>query len=124
MTLRRLVLLAGAVVLVVGVIGLLMPVSVAGPEGQKIGCGNAIAADDSAAREADNNNPVNLPILNEVIPHTDYVALCASAVSAEAHVVHSGRDRRAGGDRRRVLRRRTRRQCPNRLAGFATGNQM
>ncbi len=81
MNLRRLVLLAGAVVLVVGVIGLLMPVSVAGPEGQRIGCGNAIAADDSAAREADSNNPVNLPILNEVIPHTDYVALCASAVS-------------------------------------------
>ena len=81
MNLRRLVLLVGTVVLLVGVIGLLMPVSVAGPEGQKIGCGNAIAADDSAAREADSNNPVNLPILNEVIPHTDYVALCASAVS-------------------------------------------
>ena len=81
MNLRRLVLLAGAVVLFVGVIGLLMPVSVAGPEGQKIGCGNAIAADDSAARAADNNNPVNLPILNELVPHTDYVAQCASAVS-------------------------------------------
>jgi len=81
MNLRWLVLLAGAVVLVVGVIGLLIPVSVAGPEGQSIGCGNAIAADDSAAREADNNNPVNLPILNEVIPHTDYVAQCASATS-------------------------------------------
>lgn len=81
MNLRRLVLLAGAVVLLVGVIGLLMPVSVAGPEGQSIGCGNAIAADDSAAREADNNNPVNLPVLNELIPHTDYTALCSSAVS-------------------------------------------
>jgi hypothetical protein len=81
MNLRRLVLLAGAVVLIVGIIGLLMPVSVAGSEGKKIGCGNALAADDSAAREADNNNPVNLPILNEVIPHTDYVAQCASAVS-------------------------------------------
>lgn len=81
MNLRWLVLVAGAIVLVVGVIGLLMPVSVAGPEGQNIGCGNAIAADDSAARAADNNNPVNLPILNEVIPHTDYVAQCNSAVS-------------------------------------------
>jgi hypothetical protein len=81
MNLRRLVLLAGAVVLLVGVIGLLMGVSVAGPEGQKIGCGNAVAADESAAREADNANPVNLPILNEVIPHTDYVAQCQSAVS-------------------------------------------
>jgi hypothetical protein len=81
MNLRRLVLLVGAVVLVVGVIGLLMPVSIAGPEGRSIGCGNAIAADDSAAREVDSSNPVNLPILNEVIPHTDYVAQCASAVS-------------------------------------------
>jgi hypothetical protein len=81
MNLRWLVLLAGAVVLVVGLIGLLVPVSVAGPDGQDIGCGNAIAADDSAAREADNNNPVNLPILNEVLPHTDYVAQCASSVS-------------------------------------------
>jgi hypothetical protein len=81
MNLRWLVLLAGAVVLVVGVIGLLIPVSVAGPNGPSIGCGSALAADDSAAREADNNNPVNLPILNEVIPHTDYVAQCAPAVS-------------------------------------------
>jgi hypothetical protein len=81
MNLRRLVLLAGAVVLIVGIIGLLMPVSVAGPEGQEIGCGNALVADDSAAREADNNNPVNLPIINEVVPHTDYAAQCASAVS-------------------------------------------
>jgi len=81
MNLRWLVLLAGAVVLVVGVVGLLMPVSITGPDSQNIGCGNAVAADDTAAREADNNNPVNLPILNEVIPHTDYVAQCASAVS-------------------------------------------
>lgn len=81
MNLRWLVLLAGAAVLIVGAIGLFIPVSVAGPEGQSIGCGNAIAADDSAAREADNSNPVNLPILNEVVPHTDYVAQCASAVS-------------------------------------------
>jgi len=34
MNLRRLVLLAGAVVLLVGVIGLLMPVSIIGPDNQ------------------------------------------------------------------------------------------
>ena len=82
MNLRRLLLLVGAVVLVVGVIGLLMPVSIPGPEGQSIGCGNAVAADLSAAQQADNRNPVNLPILNEVIPHTDYAAQCQSAVSS------------------------------------------
>ncbi|MCV7282053.1 aminopeptidase [Mycolicibacterium flavescens] len=81
MNLRRMLLLVGAVVLLVGVIGLLMPVSIPGPDNQKIGCGNAIAADDSAASQADSNNPVNLPILNEVVPHTDYVAQCQSAVS-------------------------------------------
>ncbi len=81
MNLRRLVLLVGAVVLLVGVVGLLVPVSVPGPDNGSIGCGNGIAADSSAAREADHNNPVNLPILNEVIPHTDYVTQCQSALS-------------------------------------------
>jgi hypothetical protein len=81
MNLRRLILLVGAVVLLVGVIGLLMPVSVPGPDNGSIGCGNGLVQDSSAAREADNNNPVNLPILNEVIPHTDYVTQCQSAVS-------------------------------------------
>lgn len=82
MNLRRLILLVGAVALVIGLIGLLMPVSVPGPDSASIGCGNGLAQDQSAAREADNNNPANLPILNEVIPHTDYVAQCQSAVSS------------------------------------------
>ncbi len=81
MNMRRLLLLLGAVVLVVGVIGLLVPVSIAGPDNQKIGCGNAVAADYSAARDVDTSNPVNLPVLNELIPHTDYAAQCESAVS-------------------------------------------
>lgn len=81
MNMRRLVLLVGAVVLVVGVIGLLVPVSTAGPDNQKIGCGNAIAADYSEARDIDERNPANLPIINELVPHTDYVAQCESAVS-------------------------------------------
>src|SRR5918998_5626985 len=80
MNLRRLILLVGAVVLVAGVIGLLMPVSIPGPD-QKIGCGNAVVADTSSAQQADNRNPVNLPILNEIVPHTDYAAQCQAAVS-------------------------------------------
>jgi hypothetical protein len=82
MNLRRLILLVGAVVLVVGVIGLLMPVSVPGPDNGSIGCGNAIAADQSAAQQADNQNPANLPIINQVLPHTNYVSQCQSAVSS------------------------------------------
>ncbi|HEX2283230.1 MAG TPA: aminopeptidase [Mycobacterium sp.] len=81
MSLRGLLVLIGAVVVIVGLFGLLMPVSIAGPDGQSIGCGNAVAADLSTAREMDNRNPVNLPIINEVIPHTDYVAQCESALS-------------------------------------------
>jgi hypothetical protein len=82
MNLRRLVLLAGAVVLVIGVIGLLVPVSVPGPDNGSIGCGNGIAADQSAAQQADNQNPANLPILNQVLPHTNYVTQCQSALSS------------------------------------------
>ena len=82
MNLRRLILLVGAVVLVIGAIGLLVPVSVPGPDNGSLGCGNGIAADQSAAQQADNQNPANLPILNQVLPHTNYVTQCQSAVSS------------------------------------------
>jgi hypothetical protein len=84
MNLRRLILLVGAVALIVGALGLLVGVSVPGPDNGSTGCGNGLAQDLSAAREVDHNNPANpanLPILNEVMPHTDYVAQCQSAVS-------------------------------------------
>jgi hypothetical protein len=81
MNLQRLILLAGAVALIIGVIGLLVGVSVPGPDNGGIGCGNGVATDLSAAREANNNNPANLPVLNQIIPHSDYVAQCQSAVS-------------------------------------------
>ncbi len=81
MKLRQLVLLVGAVALIVGVIGLLVSVSVPGPDNGSIGCGNGLVQDLSAAREANNKNPANLPILNELVPHSDYVAQCQSAVS-------------------------------------------
>ena len=75
-------MLVGAAALIVGVIGLLVPVSVPGPDNGSIGCGNGLVQDLSAARETDNNNPANLPILNELIPHTNYVTQCQSAVSS------------------------------------------
>ena len=67
--------------MIIGVIGLLVPVSVPGPDSGSIGCGNGVVQDLSAAREANNNNPANLPVLNEIIPHSDYIAQCQSAVS-------------------------------------------
>jgi hypothetical protein len=79
--LRPLILLVGAIVLIAGVVGLLMPVSIPGPDGGSIGCGNAVAADLTAARRADNTSIANLPILEQFIPHTDYVTQCQSALS-------------------------------------------
>lgn len=78
---RRLIMLAGVAVLLVGVIALLMPVSVPGPDAS-IGCGNGIAADTSQAREVDSGNLANLPILNEIVPHKDFVAECEAALSS------------------------------------------
>jgi hypothetical protein len=77
---RRLVLLLGAVVLVAGVIALFVPVSVTG-DGQSIGCGNAVATDLSEAEAANGKTVANVPILNQILPHTDYVAECQEAVS-------------------------------------------
>ena len=62
-------MLVGAVALIVGVIGLLVGVSVPGPDNGSIGCGSGLVQDLSAARAANSNNPANLPILNELIPH-------------------------------------------------------
>jgi hypothetical protein len=81
MAVRRLVLLVGAVLLVAGVIAMLVPVSTSDGNGGSIGCGNAISADLSAAREANSKTVANVPILNQVVPHSDYVAQCQSAVS-------------------------------------------
>ena len=81
MTLRRLVLIVGAVALAVGIIGLLVPVSVSDGNGGSLGCGNAAISDLSKAREANNKSVANIPILNQVVPHTDYVAECQSALS-------------------------------------------
>lgn len=81
MAVRRLVLLVGAVLLVAGVIALLVPVSTSDGSGGSIGCGNAISADLSAAREANSKTVANVPILNQVVPHSDYVAQCQSSVS-------------------------------------------
>lgn len=80
MTVRRLVIAVGAVLLLAGVIGLLVPVSISDGNGHSIGCGNAVAEDLSAARNANNTSVANIPILNQVVPHTDYVGQCESSV--------------------------------------------
>jgi hypothetical protein len=81
MTVRRFVLVLGAVALVIGIIGLLVPVSVSDGKGGSLGCGNAAISNLSTAREANNNSVASIPILNQVVPHTDFVAECQSALS-------------------------------------------
>jgi len=81
-TVRRVVLVVGAVILLVGIIGLLVPVSVSDGNGGNIGCGNAVASDLSGARAANEKSVANIPILNQIVPHTDFVAECQSALSS------------------------------------------
>lgn len=50
-TVRRLILLVGAVLLVAGVVGLLLPVSVTQEGGGSIGCGNAVASNLQEAKD-------------------------------------------------------------------------
>ena len=82
MTVRRLIIAVGAVLLLAGVIGLLTPVSISDGNGNSISCGNAVATDLSAAKSANDKSLANIPILNQVIPHTDYVAQCQSSVGS------------------------------------------
>jgi hypothetical protein len=82
MTLRRLILGVAAVLLVAGVIGLLVPVSVSDGNGSSLGCGNAVVADLTAARNANDKSVANIPIVNQFVPHTDYVALCESSLGS------------------------------------------
>lgn len=81
-TVRRLVLVVGAVILLVGIIGLLVPVSVSDGNGGNLGCGNALASNLSNARAANNKSVANIPVLNQIVPHTDFVAECQSALSS------------------------------------------
>jgi hypothetical protein len=76
-----LVIAVGAVLLLAGIIGLLVPVSISDGNGSSVSCGNGIAMDLSSARNANDKNGANIPILNQVLPHTDYVAQCQSSVS-------------------------------------------
>jgi hypothetical protein len=82
MTVRRFVLVLGAAALVIGIIGLLVPVSVSDSKRGSLGCGNAAISNLSSAREANNRSVASIPILNQIVPHTDFVAECQSALSS------------------------------------------
>jgi hypothetical protein len=75
-----LILLVGAIVFIAGILALLVGVSVSGENGS-VSCGNAIVSDLSAARDKDNGNLANLPVVNQFVPHTNYVSACDSALA-------------------------------------------
>jgi hypothetical protein len=81
MNVRRLIILVGAALLLAGAIGLLIPVSVGDSGGGSIGCGNAIASNLQSARSANDKTGANIPIVGQLVPHTDYVSECQSALS-------------------------------------------
>jgi hypothetical protein len=81
-TVRRLILAVGVTLLIAGIIALLVPVSVSDGNGGSVGCGNAVAEDLSGARSANSTTVANVPILNQIVPHADFVAQCQSAVSS------------------------------------------
>jgi hypothetical protein len=86
MNARPLILALGAVLLIAGLIGLLMPVSVS----DGVGCGVPISGGDtSAARQRDQSNlgnsvitdiPVVGPAVQSISPPTHYEADCNSAL--------------------------------------------
>ena len=79
---RRVILLAGAILFIAGIVGLFVPVSISGG----IGCGNAVHSDVSAARAQDNQNVGNspivqqIPIANQLAPKSQFVSECNSAL--------------------------------------------
>lgn len=81
MTVRRMVLIGGAILLLAGVIALLVPISISNSDGNSLSCGSALAEDLSGPRAANQHSVAGVPILNQIVPHTDYVAQCQSAVS-------------------------------------------
>jgi hypothetical protein len=81
-TVRRLIMVLGAVILLAGAIGLLIPVSVPDGSGGSIGCGNAIASNLQSARSANDKSGANIPIVGQLVPHTDYISECQSSLSS------------------------------------------
>jgi hypothetical protein len=92
MNARMLVLVAGAVLLIAGVIGLLIPVSANGGGDKSVGCGSALVSDLSQAQAEDNNlsnkgadiaKDNGLPGVAPMIPgQTNYVGACDSALGS------------------------------------------
>src|SRR5690242_9256610 len=81
--LRNLVL--GVVVLIAGVVGLFLPVSVFDGNSSTVACGNAVTIDKDAPRAANERPVTSAPTLDQAVPHPDFVAACDAAISGRRH---------------------------------------
>lgn len=75
MLIGRILVFAGAIALVVGVVGLFAPVSVS-PNLLVVDCGSAVSPDPSAARANDDASSANIPVPSGVLVDTNYTELC------------------------------------------------
>jgi hypothetical protein len=74
----------GLAVLVAGVVGLFLPVSVWDGHSSTVACGNALVANQSGP-EAGNATSVQSAPVDPTVPHPDFVAECGSAISGRRH---------------------------------------
>jgi hypothetical protein len=78
-------LVVGVAVLIAGVVGLFLPVSVWDGHSSTVACGNAVVVDRSGPRAANDAPVTSAPILDQAVPHPDFVAECESAILGRRH---------------------------------------
>lgn len=72
---RWIAIFVGVVALLVGLLGLITPVSVS-PFQQSVSCGSVVAPDLSEARSLDDSNAANVPVDGEIVVDVNYTHLC------------------------------------------------
>jgi hypothetical protein len=77
-------LLIGAAVLIAGVVGLFLPVSVWNGGGSTVGCGNAIVA-EKPPPSMTNPGQISVDAPEQAVSHPDNAAQCDSAISSRRH---------------------------------------
>ncbi|MDT5045381.1 MAG: hypothetical protein QOJ56_4143 [Mycobacterium sp.] len=77
--------LVAAAVLIAGVAGLFLPISVFDGGSSTVGCGNAVAVDESGPRAANVTPVASGPAVDQAIPRPDFVVACDAAISGRRH---------------------------------------
>ena len=77
-------LLVGAAVLIAGIVGLFLPVSVWDGGSSTVGCGNAIIA-EKPVPSTTNPGQISVDVPGQAVSHPDYAAQCDSAISSRRH---------------------------------------